>query len=736
MKQENTKSASPFQSLTGRTVMLKRNSQVLLALVTALACLIAFSFAFVWAEGPQAGWKAGVATVVITPEEPIWMAGYAARNKPSEGKVHDLHAKALAMEDGSGTRLVVVAVDILGIPRGLRERLEKEATERYALPPESLLLNASHTHCGPEVNELMAFVWCVPPERIKQSREYVKVLERKLLGLIGEAIDKLAPARLAYTHARAGFAMNRRLKTERGVALASNADGAVDHDVPVLCVEGPDGQLRAVLFGYACHCTTLSFYQICGDYAGFAQLYLEEAHPGTTALFMAGCGADQNPYPRGTLALAEQHGRALANGVEAALLSPAKPVGGPLRAALDDVVLEFADPPTREQLEQRLKSDNQYERRHAEVMLKELEETGKIHKTYPYPVHVAQFGNDLTMVALAGEVVVGYSLRLKAELTGAPVWVAGYSNDVFGYVPTETILQEGGYEAVVSAMYYGLPAPFARSVEKLIVDKVHELVGKVRAPANNALACRVSCYGKYQDSAWTHLPSIGVKHVFLNVPAPEQVEAMKRRLAENGLTAAVLRGDADLSQPSGLDTLASQLKTCEEMSVKYMFLSPKRNGTDKEVIYQRLRQAGDIAKKHGVTIALETHPDLGTNGDIHLETMKRINHPNIRVNFDTANIHFYNHDRDAPTELKKIIDYVATVEIKDHDGKYMSWNFPALGQGVVNIPEVLRILQEHGYAGPLTMEIEGIRGVEWDEAQTKKNIADSAAYVRSLGEFK
>jgi sugar phosphate isomerase/epimerase len=665
----------------------------------------------------------------------MWMAGYAARTKPSEGKVHDLHAKALALEGPDGTRLVIVAVDLLGIPRGLRNELEKDVGQRYRLSPEGLLLNASHTHCGPEVNELMAVVWGVPAERVQQSREYVKVLKEKLLGLVGEALDNLSPARLGYTHARAGFGMNRRLKTERGFVIAPNPDRPVDHDVPVLRVDGPDGTLRAVLFGYACHCTTLSFYQFCGDYAGFAQQYLEEAHPGATSLFVAGCGGDQNPYPRGTLALAEQHGRALTNGVEAALLSPARPVGGPLRLALEEVSLAFAEPPTRQQLEEQAKSGNQYDRRHAEILLKELEETGQIRRAYPYLVHVAQFGNDLTMVALAGEVVVDYSLRLKAELPGPPVWVAGYSNDVFGYVPTERILEEGGYEPVVSARYYGLPAPFAPSVEKLIVEKVHELVEKVRAAGSNVLACRISCYGKYEDAAWTHLPSIGVRHVFLNVPAPDQVEATKKRLSRHGLTAVVLRGDADLSEASGVAKLAAQLEVCESMGVQYMFLSAKRHGAEKEVIYERLRQAGDMAKKHGVTIALETHPDLGTNGDVHLETMKRINHPNVRVNFDTGNIDFYNENADAPTELKKIVDYVATVEVKDHDGKYMSWNFPSLGRGVVNIPEVLRILKEHGYAGPVTMEVEGIEGVEWDEAETKKNMADSAAYLRSLGNF-
>jgi len=313
----------------------------------------------------------------------------------------------------------------------------------------------------------------------------VETLQRTLLKLVGEAIEKLAPARLSYSHARAGFAMNRRSKMERGFRISPNPDGPVDHDVPVLRIDSPDGKLQAVVFGYACHNTTLSFYQFCGDYSGFAQLYLEEAHPGVTALFIAGCGGDQNPYPRGTLVLAQQHGRALANGVEAALIPRARPVRGPIRSALNTVTLDFAKPPSRDQLEQQAKSEDKYERRHAEVLLQELEQTGKIRTTYPYLVQVVQFGDDLTMVALAGEVVVDYSLRLKAELTGAPVWVAAYCNDVFGYVPSVRVLQEGGYEGGGAMRYTDLPGPFAPSIEKRIVDKVHQLVRKVQAPKSN-----------------------------------------------------------------------------------------------------------------------------------------------------------------------------------------------------------------------------------------------------------
>jgi neutral ceramidase len=457
------------------------------ALTFWLTCLIALTFSTCYANaGQQPGWQAGIASIIITPDEPMWMAGYAARDKPSEGKINDLRAKALALEDEHGTRLVIVTVDLLGIPRATRDWLAEHVKESYKLEPKSLLLNASHTHSGPVLRERKYSIYGntlygLSPEQIQQNNEYVDNLQEKLLELVGKAIENLAPAKLGYTHARAGFAMNRRLITDKGVYNSPNPDGPVDHDVPVLRIDGQDGKLRAVLFGYACHNTTLSGYEFCGDYAGFAQEYVEQAHPGTTAMFMAGCGGDQNPYPRGgpnTLDYCKQHGRAFANGVEAALAPRASPVTGPIHAALDTVMLDFAPPPSREQLEQSAKSENKYVRRHAQVLLEELEKNGKIRTTYPYLVQVIRFGDDLTMVVLAGEVVVDYSLRLKSELPGRAVWVAAYSNDVFGYIPSLRVLREGGYEAGDAMLYTDLPGPFAPSVEERIIAKVHELVDK------------------------------------------------------------------------------------------------------------------------------------------------------------------------------------------------------------------------------------------------------------------
>jgi sugar phosphate isomerase/epimerase len=252
----------------------------------------------------------------------------------------------------------------------------------------------------------------------------------------------------------------------------------------------------------------------------------------------------------------------------------------------------------------------------------------------------------------------------------------------------------------------------------------------------NPLAVRTMNYGKYQEDAWMHLPSLEVHYVFLCVPKCDQVEATRQRLATSHLHPLVLRGETDLGRQSSVDELADQLAVVEKMGVQYMFLSPKHTGVSKELACGRLRRVGDIAKAHGVVVVLETHPDLGTNAEAHLETMRRINHPNVRVNFDTGNITFYNKGTNAVAELKKIVDYVATVELKDHNGRYMDWNFPVLGKGVVDFPAVLAVLQQHHFNGPITLEVEGVKGVEMTEAQTKQYIAESVAYIHSLGNFK
>ena len=273
----------------------------------------------------------------------------------------------------------------------------------------------------------------------------------------------------------------------------------------------------------------------------------------------------------------------------------------------------------------------------------------------------------------------------------------------------------------------------------LPVDEVFALEPETKAAVLAAapmLGCRLANYYKHVEEGWKHLPSIGLHYVFITVPPLTEVESVKKKLAANGLKVIVVRGEAKLSTPDGYQELAPQLEAAQKLGAKYMFLSPKHEGATKEQACDRLRCAGELARKYRMTLVLETHPDLGTNGDEHVETMKRINHPHVRVNFDTGNITFYNKGLNAVDELKKVFPYLGTVEIKDHGGKYKDWNFPAFGQGVVDIPGVLRVLKKHGYCGPITMEIEGITGVERSLNQIKKEIAESVKYMRALVTFR
>lgn len=431
----------------------------------------------------EAGWKVGVASVKITPEKPMWMAGYAARKKPSEGVAQDLFAKALAIQDDQGQRLVVVTTDLIGIPRDLRLKLEAAVKEKYQLPREGLWLNASHTHCGPELR--MSRVPLEGPadeveRRLKLALDYTAKLEQQLIEIIGLALKNPEPANLDYVHARCGFAMNRRRPTVQGFINSPHSDGPVNHNVPVLRITNPDGKPRVLLFSYSCHNTTMGFEKFCGDYAGYAQEYLQADHEGVMAMFFTGCAADQNPYPRRKFEHVQQHGRALANAVEAALETVPKPINGSLRLKYEEATLDFAPPPSKAELEKLAAGTAEPASGHARRLLKQLAETGTIRTAYPYPVQLIEFGSDWTVVALGGEVVVDYSFRIPRELAGSTtspdnVWVSGYSNDVFGYVPSLRVLQEGGYEAGGAMLWGSLPGPFATSVEDKIIEKVREL---------------------------------------------------------------------------------------------------------------------------------------------------------------------------------------------------------------------------------------------------------------------
>jgi putative membrane-bound dehydrogenase-like protein len=305
--------------------------------------------------------------------------------------------------------------------------------------------------------------------------EYTRQLIDKLVALAGEAIEHLQPSAIAWAQGYSTIAVNRRTNASHDAAKVrelGELQGPSDYDLPVLTVRDLDGKLQAVVFGYACHATVLDAeYKWCGDYPGFAQARLEESHPGAVALFWAGCGGDQAPRPKGTLELTEAYGRRLACTVEEVLAGQMRPLRASLVASYEEIELRLAKPPTREELRKNATSNNQYVARLAQKLLADLDGGKSLRETYPYPVQLWQL-DDLRWLFLGGEVVVDYALRLKREL-GPATWVAGYSNDVMAYIPSLRVLREGGYEGIVSQVYYSLPTPWSEDIEAQIVDQVH-----------------------------------------------------------------------------------------------------------------------------------------------------------------------------------------------------------------------------------------------------------------------
>jgi neutral ceramidase len=422
------------------------------------------------------GWKAGVARSIITPSEPVWMAGYASRTHPSEGTLFDLWAKALALEDSKGKKVVLITTDLLGFPEKMSDRIRNQIAIKYGLTRSQIILSSSHTHTGPVLMDALFDIYPVDKNQIEVIRAYSDNLEKKIIALTGEAIHSMVPAQLFSQNGLTRFAVNRRNNIDSTLTSITELKGPNDYAVPVLKVTDAGGKLIAVAFGYACHATVLSFYQFSGDYPGFAQTELEKMYPGTTAMFFQGAGADQNPLPRRTVALAQQYGRELAAAVDRVLNEDMNKLDPVISTAYSEVELTFSDPPTSDELKKIEKESTGYQQNWAKSQLDILSKNGSLRTSYPYPVEVWKLGDQVVMT-MGGEPVVEYAIDLK-KLFGQGIFVIGYSNDVMGYIPSESILKEGGYEGLSSQMVYGLPAKWNFDTQEKILKEFEKLAAK------------------------------------------------------------------------------------------------------------------------------------------------------------------------------------------------------------------------------------------------------------------
>ena len=421
----------------------------------------------------------GVSEVDITPDYPIRLSGYGARQKESEGIDERIFANALAIGTDREGPAVLLTVDNVAVPAYMREEVAARLAKKTRVRADHVAVCCIHTHTAPMLKDVCPNIFGadIPAEQQERIDRYTRELTDKLEQVALTALKTRKPATLSRGQTQAGFAWNRRPQS-----------GPVDHDLPVLVARDKSGSIRAIFVSYACHCTTMADTpnRICGDWAGFAREYLERDHPGAIALVALGCGADADPKPRTGLEFARQNGSAISTAVNELLGGTLTPLHGKLECRVKPIVLPFDTPPSREEWTKRSGSPNHWVAYHAKKNLARLERGEKLPSELPYLVQTWNFGNELGMVFLPGEVVVDYSLRLKKEFDASRLWVNAYANDVPCYIPSKRIWQEGGYEGGDAMIYFDRPTRLAEGTEELIIAAVHDLMPKAFVSGNRA----------------------------------------------------------------------------------------------------------------------------------------------------------------------------------------------------------------------------------------------------------
>ncbi len=439
----------------------------------------------------------GFSRADITPSEPLRLSGYGNREKPSEGVDEPLFARVMALRCGDGPVHVLVSVDTIGFPGTLTRQIQEQVEQRHGVSRARLALACTHSHTSPHIkleadNAFADNLFAVPQtdDEREKTIAYTSRTRDRIVAAVGDAISDLSPGRLFAAEGKATFAKNRRvIRDSKWTGFGEAPAGPVDHALPLLKITDASGQtLRGLVFNYACHCTTFGgeYNRVNGDWAGYAARSLEEAHAAAVALCTIGCGADANPQRDRDKAfqLAQSQGREIADEVQRLLAGDMTEITAPLHATYGFAGLPI-DRPSLDELRGRLSDGNPQVRRHAENMLAVHERMGRLPETYPMPIQVWRFGDQFAMVFLGGEVCVDYSFRIKKELReqlsalssqlSAPVWVTSYANDVFGYVASERMRAEGGYEVDSSMIYYNQPGRWSSGTEEVILRRLHEL---------------------------------------------------------------------------------------------------------------------------------------------------------------------------------------------------------------------------------------------------------------------
>lgn len=421
----------------------------------------------------------GLATIDITPENPVPLAGFIHRQGPYIGVAQPLTARVFLFEqrddDGNSRRALLISADLIWWGPERVPSLKRRIRERWNIPEDAVIFHATHTHGGPQTTA------CLLPEIGQPDPDYLQYLDERVLQAVGEAAERIEPVSVERGLGDCRIGINRRKIVDGLIAFMPNPDGLIDPDVTVFRFRAEDGSTRALLVHYTCHPTTTDDLRVSAEYPGVAMRLIEqELGPGTVAAFLQGCCGDIRPalvredaFYRGTDDDVRVLGARLAAEVSAVLRRPMEQLQPcRIQAERSTVDLPFQRVPSLAELEAR-QDEPDISGAWSRMLLAQPE---RLKPTIPFHIQGLTLADGLALLAMDGEVVVEYGLWIKQRFDGK-LMPLPYSNGMVGYVPVAHQVAEGGYEARDSCPYFGLPAPFAPSLEELIKASI-DAVGR------------------------------------------------------------------------------------------------------------------------------------------------------------------------------------------------------------------------------------------------------------------
>jgi len=425
----------------------------------------------------EQAWSVGYGEADITPAPmQVQMSGYG-RERYAKGTLSPLLTQTVALRDHEGQTALLITADILDFDRVMVDVLRHAIQRKHAIPPENILLAASHTHWGPAVRFRMSFsvggpnVW------------YMGHMEDQILASVDAAIKDLCPATVQYSgidfH---GIGSNRRFPSNGKIVFGAYAQGSFDGHTPILRMTRTHSPRQVILVGHACHPTSSgNIEKWSPGYPGAMRDHLKANLPDAKAVFVQGCGADakvvhKDPEtgkpvftadPERARAAGEKLGQAVLDHLQKDSMTP---LAGSLACTLVTGHLSYGErwsleDTKRQAYEGSNKTWTTWAARQALALPDPRED-------FRYDVQIWKIGNGFTLFAMEGEVCSPWGPKLRAMAHTQNAMVIAYANSTSSYIPDQRIMREGGYEAVSSQQAYALPAPFTENIETEITEIV------------------------------------------------------------------------------------------------------------------------------------------------------------------------------------------------------------------------------------------------------------------------